>query len=140
MYKFSRRSESRLKTCHPYLQQILRGAIEIVDFSILEGYRGRELQNKAFEEGRSQLMYPSSMHNARPSLAVDIAPYPIDWNDLERFALLAGVMHAVAYSLELEDHLRWGGDWDRDWKTADEKFRDYPHFELIGLEKKDAEY
>jgi len=104
-----------------------------MDFTILEGYRGEEKQNEAFDTGRSQLRYPESKHNTFPCLAVDIAPYPIDWQDTERFVLLAGVIKAVAHSLEVSDLIRWGGDWDRDGQMTDETFRDYPHFELVNL-------
>jgi hypothetical protein len=27
-------------------------------------------------------------------------------------------------------NLRWGGDWDQDWEVKDNKFDDFPHFEL----------
>jgi len=28
-------------------------------------------------------------------------------------------------------HLRWGGDWDRDTEVNDNRFQDFPHFELV---------
>jgi hypothetical protein len=102
------------------LQRVLREAIQIVDFTVLEGKRGKERQNKLYEEGRSQLQYPDSKHNNDPPLAVDLAPYPIDWDNIERFQHLAGVILEVADKLNIE--LEWGGNWD--------SFKDYPHFEL----------
>ena len=27
-------------------------------------------------------------------------------------------------------NLRWGGDWDQDFEVQDNKFDDFPHFEI----------
>ena len=128
MPSFSQASLRELATLHPDLRMVLREAIKRVDFSVLEGFRGEEKQNKAFDEGKSKLRWPQGRHNVWPSRAVDIAPWPIDWTDTERFVLLAGYILAVADRLGVK--LRWGGDWDSDWKLKEEKFRDYGHFEL----------
>ncbi len=67
-------------------------------------------------------------------MAVDAAPYPIDWSDRERMTLFAGVVQGVAMALYDEgkiDHLvRWGGNWDNDTEVADNSFDDLVHFEL----------
>lgn len=129
MPKFSERSLERLETCHPDLQAVMNVAILGYDFTILEGHRGRDAQNEAHRTGKSQLKFPQSKHNKVPALAVDIAPYPVDWEDLERFYFLAGYVHAVADRLEVE--IRWGGDWDGDGDLHDSSFLDLPHFELV---------
>jgi len=61
---------------------------------------------------------------------MDIAPYPIDWKDLERFYVLAGVIMACAHEEGVK--IRWGGDWDSDGDYHDSSFIDLPHFELVG--------
>ena len=38
----------------------------------------------------------------------------------------------VALGLGIE--IRWGADWDQDYDIDDEKWRDWPHFELIKKE------
>ena len=130
MPKFSDRSLHRLTTCHTDIRRVLHKAIERgPDFTILCGHRDQEEQDKAFAEGKSQLRYPRSKHNKLPSLAVDIAPYPIDWNDLNRFRFLAGYVLGIAAGMDVG--LRWGGDWDRDYEEKDERFRDMPHFEIL---------
>jgi hypothetical protein len=129
MYQFSKQSEQRLQTCHADLQKVLHGAIKLINFTIIEAERNEPAQNAAFAAGKSKLKYPHSKHNHRPSLAVDIAPFPLDWNNRERFALLAGVMLATAASLGIR--LRWGGDWNANGEMSDNKFDDLPHFELI---------
>ena len=129
MPQFSKRSLSRLASCDAQLQMVCNAAIEKTDFAVLQGYRGEAEQNDAFDRGMSKLRYPKSKHNAWPSRAVDIAPYPIDWNDTKRFVALADIMLAEAKRLGV--NMRWGGDWNRNGEWRDEKFRDMPHFELV---------
>lgn len=129
MPSLSARSLERLSLVDIRLQEIVLKAIEITDFSVLEGHRDFVEQERMFREGHSHLRWPESKHNSLPSLAVDLAPYPIDWSDTERFILLAGVMFTLASQRGIE--LRWGGDWDRDGRMSDESFRDYVHFEIV---------
>ena len=129
MYKFGEASQERLNTCHPKIQEILEEAIQIVDFSVLCGVRREEEQNNLFHSGMSKVQYPNSKHNSIPSLAVDIAPYPIDWNDTKRFTHLIGIIRGIAHMKGIE--IRCGIDWDRDGDITDHSFMDYPHFELV---------
>ena len=129
MYKFSKQSELKLQKLHKDLQKICTNLIKIYDFTILETYRNKESQDKAFRDGKSKLQFPNSKHNKLPSLAVDIAPYPIDWNDRESFIYMAGLFLGIASQLNIK--VRWGGDWNQNNKISDETFLDLPHFELI---------
>lgn len=130
---FSEASKAQLDTLDGRLRRVLERAIRYYDFSVLEGHRGEDAQNRAFAKGLSQVQWPNGKHNKKPSLAVDIAPYPIDWSEksaaVERFAFLAGVVMACAKEEGVK--IRWGGDWDVDGDTRDERFRDRPHFELV---------
>ena len=128
MPKFGSRSRGRLSSCHPDLQKVFNKVIKKVDCSILCGHRGEEAQNEAYKKGHSKVKYPKGRHNAKPSRAVDVAPYPIDWEDLERFTLFAGYVLGIAESMDID--LIWGNDWNKDFNTTDTGFRDYPHFEL----------
>ena len=128
MATFSKRSRDRLETCDIRLQRIMDEVIEIIDCEILEGHRGKELQDLYFSQGKSKLQFPESKHNQNPSIAIDIAPYPIDWNDKSRFYFLAGVVKGVAYNQGIK--IRWGGDWDSDNDFKDQTFFDLPHFEI----------
>jgi len=125
---FSRQSKAALATCHPDLRAVLTEAVRFVDFTVLEGYRSKAKQDQAFESGKSQVRWPNGKHNKLPSRAVDIAPYPIDWADTEAFVAVCNFIRGVGATMGVE--LRWGGDWDSDWQTKDEKFRDYGHLEL----------
>lgn len=126
---FSEASKARLKTCHKDLQELFNEVIKHHDCTILEGHRDREAQNTAYINGRSKLKYPFSKHNTYPSDAVDVAPYPIDWEDLERFRRFAWFVRGVAAARGIE--IRCGADWDGDHDIKDQTFHDLPHFELI---------
>ena len=131
---YGARSLARLDTCHEDMQTVFRVVIDYLDHSVLEGHRPEEKQTKAFLTGRSKVQWPNSKHNSVPSMAVDAAPYPIDWDDRERFTCFAGMVTLCAhmlYAQGLIEHLvRWGGDWDRDTEVKDNSFDDLPHFEL----------
>ena len=128
-------SLSRLTTCHPDLQILFAVVVEKFDCAIICGHRDEADQTAAYESGNSQVEYPNSKHNSYPSMAVDVAPYPVDWDDIHRFYYFAGQVMAVAGALyqqgEIEHEIRWGGDWDKDTEVKDNKFNDLVHFELI---------
>ncbi len=106
MAKFSNSSLILLDECHPDIQIIMHRAIEIYDFKVLCGYRDKEAQNAAYPQF-SSLRWPESKHNQKPSRAIDIAPYPVDWNDLNRFYKLDGVVETVADWFSIP--IVWGG-------------------------------
>ena len=129
MYKFGPRSRREMTNIHPDLKKVLNEVIKHVDCSVIEGHRSAERQNKLFEEGKTKVKYPNGRHNSNPSRAVDVVPYPIDWDDRERFHLFAGFVIGIAKSMEI--NLRWGGDWNMNFEVDDNNFDDFPHFELI---------
>lgn len=136
MPEFSQTSLNRLHTCHEDLQLIFKRVVQRRDCTILQGHRTQDEQNQVFADNKSKVEWPNSKHNSFPSMAVDVAPYPIDWNDRGRFYMFAGYVQAIAEEMlatGLINHsLRYGGDWDSDTDTDDQKFHDLPHFELIG--------
>ena len=125
---FGKKSKERLNTCDSNLQKVFNEVIKHVDCSILEGHRSKDRQNKLFEEGKTKVKYPNGRHNRQPSSAVDVTPYPVDWKDRERQTLFAGFVIGVASQMGIK--LRWGGDWDQDFQVVDNRFDDFPHFEL----------
>jgi len=135
MAHFSSKSKEILSTCDNRLQDICNTLIEWFDFSVISGHRGEEEQNKIFADGYSQVKYPDSKHNAEPSLAVDLTPYPVDWEDREAFTYLAGWFMGVARMKGYK--VRWGGDWNgTDGNRGgdslkDNSFDDLGHFELM---------
>tara|TARA_R110002012_G_scaffold8925_2_gene41075 strand:- start:30 stop:422 length:393 start_codon:yes stop_codon:yes gene_type:complete len=128
MPRYSKKSKGRLKSCDKRLQDVFNEVIKHVDCSILEGHRSKERQNKLYDEGRTKVKYPNGRHNSSPSKAVDVTPYPVDWEDRERQTLFAGFVIGIARGMGIR--LRWGGDWDMDFQVMDNRFDDFPHFEV----------
>ena len=129
MAYFGRKSKKQLSTCDERLQDVFNRVIEHIDCSVLEGHRGEIRQNQLYEEGKTKVFFPNGRHNSSPSRAVDVVPYPIDWDDRERFTLFAGFVLGIAKSMNIT--LRWGGDWDQDWTVMDNRFDDFPLFEIM---------
>lgn len=129
MPKFSKISEERLNTCHPLLQTLMREVIKTYDCAILCGHRNKEDQDKAFEGGFSKVKFPNGKHNSMPSLAVDVAPNPIDWSNREKFIYFAGYVKAIADKLGIK--IRCGIDFNQDGNFKNDNLFDGPHFELI---------
>lgn len=131
MPKFSKRSRARLDTCHPDLIRLMEEVIKHIDITILCGARSVEEQKELFRQGKTKLDgSPGKMskHNHIPSLAVDAAPYPIDWRDRERFIALSYYVRGVADQLGIG--VRLGSDWNGDMVFS-ESFFDGPHIELV---------
>ena len=128
MPRFGKRSKEKLATCDKRLQDVFNEVIKTVDCSVIEGHRTCTRQNKLYEEGKTKVRYPNGRHNASPSNAADVVPYPIDWNDRERFHLFAGFVLGVARRMGYT--LRWGGDWNMNFEVDDNQFDDFPHFEI----------
>jgi len=129
MYKFSKRSLERLETCHPDIQKICKELIKIMDVTVLEGVRTKEQQEEYVRTGKSKTMNSKHLKQADGySHAVDLAPFPIDWKDAERFAYMQGMVRGIALQMGIE--IRSGIDWDSDGQVKDHTFFDGPHFEL----------
>lgn len=132
MPKFGKKSREQLGTCHEDLQDLFNEVIKTYDCKVTCGYRGESEQNKAFNKGHSKVKFPKGRHNSNPSKAVDVYPYPVNMQNLDRMVHFAGFVLGLAKSMEI--NIKWGRDWDSDWYLNDKnktKFKDYPHFELI---------
>jgi peptidoglycan L-alanyl-D-glutamate endopeptidase CwlK len=129
MPAFSDKSLSKLAACDPRLRRVFEVVVREFDCTILEGHRDQERQDRMVEEGKSQVRWPDGKHNTVPSMAVDVAPYPVAWDDRERQTLFAGYVLATAKAMGVD--LRWGGDWDGDTEIRDNRFDDLVHFEIV---------
>ena len=138
MPRYSEASNNRLLTCDQRLVLLFEEVISIVDCTILCGARSKYDQDEAFRTGHSKLKWPHSKHNVAEadtdrdlptlSMAIDVAPSPVQWKNSKRFYHFAGVVRGMAFQLEIP--IRWGGDWDGDWDLDDQTFMDLVHFEL----------
>jgi len=143
MPKFGTTSKEQLETCHPDLQILFNAVIMEVDCSVICGHRNEADQEKAFDSGNSKVHYPDGKHNSDPSTAVDVYPYPIDFDDLPRFYWFGGWVLAKAEILrnvgEITNKIRWGGNWkgldngkiDFSYNRRKDVLDDLPHYEII---------
>jgi peptidoglycan L-alanyl-D-glutamate endopeptidase CwlK len=134
MPSFGTTSRAKLSTCHEDLVQVMEEVVKWIDIAVICGHRGKTAQDEAFFSNKSKLRWPNSKHNSIPSMAVDVALYPIDWSDEHTFSLVAGRVLQVADQMlaagKIHHKVVWGGDWDRDGWTKDTGFYDSPHFQL----------
>ena len=126
MPHFGKKSKERLKGVDNKLIKVLNELIKIMDVTIIEGVRSSERQEKLLKQGATKVKYSKHMEGK----AVDLAPYPIDWDDLERFYYMGGMIRGI--SKELGINVRWGGDWDSDGNIRDQSFNDLVHVEIKG--------
>lgn len=126
MYKFGKRSKQRLKGVDAKLVNVLNELIKIMDVTIIEGLRTQKRQNELVKQGASKTKFSKHILGK----AVDVAPYPIDWKDRDRFHYMGGMIRGIAKQLNVP--VRWGGDWDSDGETKDNGFDDLVHVEIKG--------
>ena len=129
MPSFSAKSKQHLASCDPDLIRLFNEVVKHFDCTVTCGFRSQVEQDEAYRTGRSQLQFPASNHNVYPSRAVDVIPYPVDWDDIDRFLLFIGFVKGVASQMGIK--VRSGIDWDDDWNIKEHRFLDYPHFELV---------
>jgi len=143
MPSFGGSSRKNLDTCRSEIIETLEIVVVEYDIKVLEGVRSWDRQSQLLEEGRTTKGPGESKHNP-PKLpdgtedtewksdAVDVVPYPIDWNDARRFIYMAGMIIGVGRTLGYD--FRWGGNWDEDQIILDDQnFDDLPHIEYRGL-------
>lgn len=125
---FSESSRRKLLTCDARIIEICVEVILYFDYTVIWGHRSNEHQDRLLELKRTLKRGGQSVHNCYPSRGIDLAPFPVDWHDEPRFAVLAGAMLYVARKKGIE--LTWGMDWDRDGSTTDTTLRDWGHFQV----------
>lgn len=149
IFKFSRSSLDKLKGVHPDLVKVFERAIKISnqDFSIIQGVRTLTEQRKLVAQKKSQTL--NSKHLVQQDgygHAVDVVPYPVDW-ELEKFYPIAEAVKKAAEELGIK--VRWGGAWSllnnqtltpkqlaEEYSKARRRvgnkvFIDAPHFEIL---------
>ena len=126
MPRFGKRSKERLKGVDAKLVNVLNELVKIMDVTIIEGLRTKERQEELVKQGASKTKFSKHIQGK----AVDVAPYPIDWEDRDRFHYMGGMIRGIAQQLNIP--VRWGGDWDGDGETKDNRFDDLVHVEIKG--------
>lgn len=129
MFNLGPRSLTRLQGVHRDLVRVVMRAIEVslVDFTVLEGVRSVERQQKLVDAGASRTM--NSRHIPGTDglgKAVDLGAWvdnQVDWS-WPLYQKIADAMKTA--SKELGVPIEWGGDWAT--------FKDGPHFQLPNKE------
>lgn len=141
MPAFGTASERKLATVDTELVEVPRLVMSwgVYDFTIVWGFRTNAEQMQAFLSGNSGKKtgsYHQVTKDGQPwSQAIDFAPWcllpdgsmGIPWNDTHAFAVLGGMMVAAGEILEVP--VVYGGDWDMDGLTTDQKLMDWGHFQ-----------
>ena len=126
MPKFGKRSRERLKGVKPELVNVLNELTFLFPLAIIEGLRTEARQLELLAQGKSKTKYSKHLEGK----AVDLAPYPIDWEDRERFHYMGGMVRGIGQQMGV--NIRWGGDWDSDGEIKDNSFDDLVHVEIRG--------
>ena len=124
-WKWGNTSKDRLATCDKRLQDLANMMLERspFDLTVTCGYRTEQEQNEAYKNGKSRAKFGQSKHNVFPSKAVDICPYPINWDGKDpRWQEMA--LNAMWCSGKLGVEITWGGSF--------KSIKDLPHFEMKG--------
>ena len=150
-FNLSQKSLDRMNGVDERLQRVVKRAIQLTkqDFMVLEGVRTRQQCMVNYGKGRTIAQCVAkdvSAQYANPEAAkvtwlnnpfaskhcdgkaVDLVPYPVDWNDLKKFDAIAQAMLQAAKELSIP--IRWGADWDNDGKPRERGESDSPHFEI----------
>lgn len=139
MFALGKVSLQRLEGLDPRLVAVVKRAIQLSkqDFLVVEGVRSPARQAELYAQGRTKpgnvvtwVRVSNHFTDAKTGLgsAVDLCPFPVDWNDPSKFLAIRAAMYQAADELDVA--LRWGGDWDCDCKFREKGETDLPHFEL----------
>ena len=150
-FNLSQKSLDKLVGVDERLQRVVKRAIQLSkqDFMVLEGVRTIQQCMVNYGKGRTIAQcvakgVPAQYANPNAAKvtwlndpfaskhvsgkAVDLVPYPVDWNDLKKFDVIAQAM--LQASKELSIPISWGADWDNDGKPRERGESDSPHFEI----------
>lgn len=150
-FNLSQKSLDRMNGVDERLQRVVKLAIQLSkqDFMVLEGVRSREQCMVNYGKGRTVAQctakdVPAQYANPKAAKvtwlnnpfsskhcygkAVDLVPYPIDWNTPSKFDEIAKAMFQAAKQLGVS--IRWGADWNSNGRPREKGETDSPHFEI----------
>jgi hypothetical protein len=106
------------------LINVMNELIKLMDVTIIEGLRTKERQEELVAKGASKTKFSKHIEGK----ALDLSPYPIDWENRDGFYYMGGMIRGIAQQLGYD--IRYGGDWDSDGQTKDNNFDDLVHIEI----------
>lgn len=121
MPSFGNTSRKRMEGVSPDLIRLFERVVQDFDCTVLKdgGKRTPERQAELVAQGVSKTLNSNHLTGN----ALDIVPYPVDWEDRERQYKFASFVFDTAMRMGIR--VRWGG-----WFSKG-KFYDSPHWELI---------
>lgn len=130
MPKFGNRSKELREYLCKDLRSLVDEVIKFYDFSIVETYREKSEQEKAYLTKHSKAKFGQSAHNYHPAYAVDVYPYPCPKKNINgvlviddnspRWAEMINLFKAIAQEMGID--IVCGIDF--------KSFRDAPHIEI----------
>jgi peptidoglycan LD-endopeptidase CwlK len=143
-FKWGLRSLQNLSGIHPDLRRVADRALQLTtqDMTVIEGIRSLDRQRQLLAQGHTRTL--NSRHIT--GHAIDVVPWPIDWDDWDKFDNLATAFAQA--SRELEIPVVFGAAWHKpigEFETGREAredyvktrraqkrrpFLDFPHYEL----------
>ena len=124
MPKFGKRSREKMRGVDSRLINVMNELIKLMDVTIIEGLRTKERQEELVAKGASKTKFSKHIEGK----ALDVAPYPIDWENRDGLYYMGGMIRGIAQQLGYD--IRYGGDWDSDGQTKDNNFDDLVHIEI----------
>jgi peptidoglycan L-alanyl-D-glutamate endopeptidase CwlK len=124
MPKFGKRSRERMRGVDSRLINVMNELIKLMDVTIIEGLRTKERQEELVAKGASKTKFSKHIEGK----ALDLSPYPIDWENRDGLYYMGGMIRGIAQQLGYD--IRYGGDWDSDGQTKDNNFDDLVHIEI----------
>ena len=124
MPRFGKRSRERMRGVDSRLINVMNELIKLMDVTIIEGLRTKERQEELVAKGASKTKFSKHIEGK----ALDVAPYPIDWENRDGLYYMGGMIRGIAQQLGYD--IRYGGDWDSDGQTKDNNFDDLVHIEI----------
>ena len=123
-FKWGLRSLQNLSGIHPDLRKVADRALQLTtqDMTVIEGIRSVERQRQLLAQGHTRTM--NSRHIT--GHAIDVVPWPVDWDDWDKFDSLATAFAQA--SRELEIPITWGAAWHKNldqFTTGKEAREDY---------------
>ena len=133
-FVLSKTSKARLVGVDEDLVRVVYRALEISkrDFMVLEGLRTLQRQKELYAQGRTtpgKIVTWTMQSKHLLGKAVDLGPYPLDWNDRAGFEEIKRAMFQAADELGVK--IRWGSDWNQNGIPYEKGEYDSPHFELV---------
>ena len=140
MPEFGDTSIKRLSQVDDRLKELFEEVVRHYDCHIMCGMRTTEEQQELFALGRSKpgriVTYVDGVNKKSShqfGRAVDVAPWfeevpHIRWDNEKDWFHFAGFVKGVAALKGIP--VIWGGDWDSDFDLEDQRFNDWPHWEI----------